>query len=170
MSHYYFDANALIKYSTLQEYKTQLGQAEKGVNEVRQLVSQEDNAFYYSSLSLLESWRVLFLNYRKGILGKEKRRKNRALKIILEKLMLDLQTSPFAKLDIEMNEKVVQQAHNLIECYGMAKDVGSIDMLHVALLKSSSIESLIMVSSDRVVKNVCDLESIACFDPEKLNE
>ena len=164
----YFDANALIKYSTLQEYKARLGDAEKGVDEIRQLVSQEDSTIYYSSLTLLECWRVLFLFYRKGILGKSRgKHANKALQIIIEKLMVDLQSPFFVKLDTSMDENIISQAHLLIERYGMSKDVGSLDMLHIALIKGSSIENLLMVSSDRVVKNVCASEGIELFDPEK---
>lgn len=68
----YFDTNALIKYSTLQEYKARLGEAEKGVDEIRQLVSQEESTIYYSSLTLLECWRKLFWCYRKNFLGKSR--------------------------------------------------------------------------------------------------
>jgi len=40
-------------------------------------------------------------------------------------------------------------------------------MLHISLVKASLIESLIMVSSDRVVKNICNTENINTFDPEE---
>ncbi len=170
MANYYFDTNALIKYSALPEYKAKLGKAEKGVSEIRQLAEQENNTIYYSSLTLLECWSVLFLNYRSDIFGKEKRRKKRALHITIEKLMLALQSSTFAKLDSKLNETIVLQARNLIEGYGTKNDVGSMDMLHVALVKASSIEALIMVSSDRVVKNICDMENINTFNPENVVE
>lgn len=163
MLNYYFDANALIKYSTLQEYKANLGQIEIGVNEIRQIALQENTSIYYSSLTLLECWRVIFSYYRKNIFG---RNKNKALKIVIEKLMVDLQQPIFSKLDVDMSESVISQSHKFIERYGTINNVGSIDMLHVALVKASLIESLIMVSSDRVVKNICNTENINTFDPE----
>jgi hypothetical protein len=49
----------------------------------------------------------------------------------------------------------------------MSKSVGSLDMLHIALVKCSTIESLTMVSSDNGLKNVCAGENINLFDPEK---
>jgi PIN domain len=165
MAHYYFDANALIKYSALQDYKN-----EQGVDEIRQLVSQPDNTIFYSSLTLLESWNVIFKSYRQGLFGAKQKKKNKALQIIITKLMQDLQYSPFVKLDIPMSENTVTQAHLLIERYGMSKDVGTVDMLHIALVKFSSIESLIMVSSDKVVNNICISLNINSFDPQKLAE
>ena len=163
MANYYFDANALIKYSTLQEYKANLGQIEMGVNEIRQIALQENTNIYYSSLTLLECWRVIFLYYRKNIFGKNK---NKAFKIVIEKFMVDLQQPVFSKLNVDMSESVISQAHKFIERYGTINNVGSIDMLHIALVKASLIESLIMVSSDRVVKNICNTENIKTFDPE----
>lgn len=96
---------------------------------------------------MLECWRVLFDCYRKDIFGKEKRRKNKALQMVVEKLINDLRDVPFMKLDSEMSESVMVQAHRLIENHGTSKNLGSLDMLHVALVKSSSIESLINLSS-----------------------
>jgi hypothetical protein len=151
MADYYFDANALLKYSTLQDYKQ-----EQGVDEIRQLVSQSDNTIFYSSLTLLETWNVVFKSYRQGLFGGNRKRANKALQIIVAKLMQDLQSSPFVKLDMPMNEMVVTRAHLLIERYGMSKSVGSLDMLHIALVKCSTIESLTMVSSDNGLKNVPD--------------
>lgn len=169
MANYYFDANALLKYSIFQDYKFRLGFEEKGVEEIRQLVSQSDNAIFYSSLTLLEAWNVLFKTYRKGSFGKIiSRQADTALQTIVLKLTVELKKYPFTKLDAQMNESVVSQAHLLIDRYGMTKAVASLDMLHIALVKSSSIESLIMVSSDNGMKNVCSSESINLFDPEKL--
>jgi hypothetical protein len=167
MAHYYFDANALIKYSTLQDYKSKLGIAETGVNEIRQLMLQPNNTIFYSSLTLLEAWNVLFKSYRKGLFGSRKSRANKALQIIIETLIADLQSPPFEKLDTEMNEKIVTQAQWLVERYGLTKDVGLLDMLHIAFIKCSRVDSLIMVSSDNGVKNVCTSEIISLFDPEK---
>jgi hypothetical protein len=155
MADYYFDANALIKYSALQDYKN-----EQGVDEIRQLVSQSDNTIFYSSLTVLESWNVVFKSYRQGLLGIKTRKKNKALQIIIVKLMHDLQNPPFVKLDIPINENIITQAHSLIDQYGRFSDLGTVDMLHIALVKLGSIESLIMVSSDKVVKNICASENI----------
>ena len=167
MTDYYFDAKALIKYSALQDYKSRSGISEKGIDQIQQLISQADNRIYYSSLTLLECWRVLLLSYRKNILGKSRsKHANKALQFIVEKLIADLQSPPFVKLDTEMSEDIVMQAHRLIEHHGTSKNVGSVDMLHIALIKRSAIEMLIMVSSDKVVKNVCIAESIHLFDPE----
>ena len=162
MAHYYFDANALIKYSTLQDYKS-----ESGIDEIRQLTSHKDNRIYYSPLTLLECWRVFFASYRQGLFGKNRRKANKTLQIIIERLMTDLQSPPFVKLDAEMNENIIGQAHRLIERHGSSRNVGSIDMLHIALVKCTAIEMLTMVSSDGVVKNVCISENINLFDPEK---
>lgn len=162
MAHYYFDANALIKYSDLQNYKQ-----EQGVDKIRQIVLQSDNTIFYSSLTLLETWNVVFKSYRQNVFGSNRKKANKALQIIVAKLMQDLQSLPFVKLDIPMNETIVMQAHLLVERYGRSKSVGSLDMLHIALVKCSTIELLTMVSSDNGIKNVCAGENIHLFDPEK---
>ncbi|MDD5273262.1 MAG: PIN domain-containing protein [Methylovulum sp.] len=161
MAFYYFDANALLKYSLLPNYRS-----EQGVNEVRQLVAQADNTIYYSSLTLLESWNVLFRCYRKNVFGSHRKKAKITLQNILNELTKDLQSSPFAKLDMDINGDVFTQAQLLIGHYGKLKCVGSIDMLHIALIKCYLIQPLIMVSSDKVVKNVCLCEDIGLLDPE----
>lgn len=40
MANYYFDANALIKYSSLQDYKARLRIAETGIHEIHRKKTQ----------------------------------------------------------------------------------------------------------------------------------
>jgi hypothetical protein len=163
MANYYFDANALLKYSILQNYKT-----EQGVNEIKNLVLQTDNQIFYSSLTLLESWNVIFKDYRKGIFGNRRKRSTLVLQTIIAKLQYDIQHPPFIKIDSLMDENTVIKANKLIEHYGITYNVGSLDMLHIALVKQSTINNLIMVSSDRGVKTICQKETITIFDPQSI--
>ena len=168
MASYYFDANALLKYSILQDYKSWYETPEKGISEIKNLVTQEDNIIFYSSLSLLESWSVIFRCYRGDILGKKPKNKNKALQRIINQLQIELQQAHFARLDTNINETTLIQANRLIERYGITNDVGTLDMVHIALIKQSTINNLIMVSSDKVVKMICQKEIINIFDPQSI--
>lgn len=64
------------------------------------------------------------------------------------------------------DESTVIKANKLIEHYGITYNVASLDMLHIALIKQSTINDLIMVSSDKVVKTICQNETICIFDPQ----
>jgi len=78
-----------------------------------------------------------------------------------------LSTSPFEKLDIQVDEIIINHAQGFILKYGERYNVGSMDMLHVALLSKSASDNIIMVSSDNGVKNICSFEDINHFDPEE---
>ena len=169
MANYYFDANALIKYSLLQEYKIRLGEIEQGIDEIQKLVSSHDNKIFFSSLTLLETWKVIFDNYRKGVFGERRKTKNRNLEKVLTQLENDLKQPPFEVLDVIINENVITQSRQLIVRYGSEYNTGTLDMLHLALIQQSTLQDLIMVSSDRGIKTICNDESISIFDPQSLS-
>ena len=162
MKNCYFDANTLVKYSALPTYRE-----EKGVEIVQRLVNQAEINIFYSSLTLLETWKVLHGELRKGTFGQKRNKAKKNLVNILEQLSTHLSKPPFDILDSQMSEDIMLHAKILIQNYGDYYAVGSMDMIHVALVQNSSIESLVMVSSDKGVKNICDCENIPLFDPEK---
>lgn len=163
MANYYLDANALIKSSRiLQSHKSELG-----VENIQKLFEQPGIRIFYSSLTLLEAWKVIYAEFRKGTLGTTRKQKRKILSRILMQLKVDIPSEPFVQLDIQMSEIIMTQAHRLILNYGEGYNVGSMDMLHVALIKNSAIEAITMVSSDKGVKNICERENIDIFDPEK---
>lgn len=165
MANYYLDANALIKSSRiLQSHKS-----EQGVENIQQLLEQPNVRIFYSSLTLLEAWKVIYAEFRKGTLGTGRKQKRKILSRILMQLKADISSEPFTQLDIQISEIIMTQAHKLILNYGERYNVGSMDMLHVALIKSSAIEAITMVSSDKGVKNICERENIDIFDPEKID-
>lgn len=164
MANYYLDANALIKSSSiLQRYKD-----EQGIENIQQLLEQKNARIFYSSLTLLEVNKVIFSEFRKGTLGTSRKQKRKILSRILMQLKADISSAPFESLDIPMSEIITTQAQKLILNHGEDYNVGSMDMLHIALVKNSTIETMTMVSSDRGMKNICEREKIDIFDPEKV--
>jgi len=163
MTNYYLDANALIKSSSiLQYYKN-----EKGIAQIQQLLEQPNVHIYYSSLTLLETWKVIYAEFRKDTFGSNRKHKRKALSRILTQLSSTLSSAPFEKLDIQIDESIINLAQGFILKYGERYNVGSMDMLHVALVNKSSFDNFIMVSSDNGIKNICSFEKINHFDPEK---
>ncbi|NOR71560.1 MAG: PIN domain-containing protein [Methylomarinum sp.] len=163
MENYYLDANALIKSSSiLQNYKN-----EKGIAQIQQLLEQPDVHIYYSSLTLLETWKVIYTEFRKDTFGTNRKNKKKVLSRILTQLTNTLSTAPFEKFDIQIDEIIINHAQGFILKYGERYNVGSMDMLHVALVSKSTSDNIIMVSSDNGVKNICSFEDINHFDPEK---
>ncbi|KHD07854.1 hypothetical protein PN36_13200 [Candidatus Thiomargarita nelsonii] len=153
--YYYFDANALLKYY----------QDEDGSLKIRRLVSNSSTPILISSLTSLESLSVVMKSYRQGVFKRKK------VKHIVNRLRRDREADLSRKNRlfkvVPMPEDTFRLAENILFQQAFTFDIGSNDALHVAIVKELQSQfSIILVTSDKSMQNVCERLSIPFFDPE----
>ena len=154
---YYFDTNALLKYYNpwIKHY-----QEEKGILQIRRLVSNSHTAVLVSPLTTLEIVGKLTYFFRQNLL------KRRNLYVITDHLKKDIGISttnrPFEM--VAMPKSAFRLAETiLLENAQFA--ISSNDALHLAIVKKL-LDTPIMVTSDKSLQNVCERIQITFYDPE----
>ncbi len=143
---YYFDTNPMVKYYSFKN--------EKGVEIVRQLVATQ--TIYISNLTLLEFLNVLMKSFRDKRINKK----------VLLRVSQQLNSDVIEKLNLIKNpENVFQFARDLMFQYATSSALSTNDALHISIAKLMQVQP-IMVTSDRVIKNICTQIQLATFDPE----
>jgi predicted nucleic acid-binding protein len=154
MGSYYFDTNALIYYYVGSDNsRTQ--------DRLRQLI--REHTMYVSSLTAIEYIQVLLKKQRKKELRRAKLQK------LIKHLKDDLQaasTSPVHFAVLRVPEDVFKRAETLLLQHERS-DVGVIDCLHIAIVEKERdrISDLTLVTSDKGIKDVCDVIKLPVFDP-----
>jgi len=150
---YYFDANALFKYY----------QDEKGWLKIRRLVALTPNPVLVSELTLLECFGIAVKRHRQKLLKFKHVKK--MLKHLRKDAGVNTQTRPFSI--ISMPESLFRLAENILFQHALTFDIGSNDALHLAIVKElQSPHTVILVTSDKSMQNVCKRLSIPFYDPE----
>jgi hypothetical protein len=68
---------------------------------------------------------------------------------------------------VPMSEEIFPVAENILFQHARTFQIGSIDALHLAIVKRLSIHSSVtMVTSDQSMQKVCERLSIPVYDPE----
>ncbi len=157
---YYLDTNAFLKLTILMEYKKYQGKEEQGVNETRALVHNNANHIIISEWTLLEGLAVLTKCIRKDIFGSTKKKKK--ANTILNKVHEYLK---YNKINvIPVDEKIYRIAIEMVQSYALL-NLSSNDALHIAIVEHLQ-NNVSMVSSDRVLINICQSRNIPFFNPE----
>jgi predicted nucleic acid-binding protein len=154
---YYFDTNALLKYYNpwIKHYPE-----EKGILQIRRLVSNSPTAILVSPLTSLEL--VGKLTY----LFRQNRLKRRNLHTIIDHIKKDIgiNTQPFEM--VAMPENVFRLAEMiLLENAQFA--ISSNDALHLAIVKKLPLQyTPIIVTSDKSLQRVCERIPMIFYNPE----
>ncbi len=158
MKNHYFDANALIKYSPLKNYKQ-----EKSIENIELLVKNSTIPILISSLTLLETYGVLIKSFHQKILGVKGRRKR--LDKIISMLHKELQDKKhFCILPPPISDTFGKAQSILLE-HATRFAIGSNDALHLAIVLQQFPKPT-LVTSDKSMKNVCSELEIEVYDPE----
>lgn len=147
---YYLDANALIKFYLPKEQ-------EKGIENIQHLVSSK--TVFISNLTLLETLSFWMYSVRTATSKTRKIRIGEQLKDIFKR---DI---PQKFKRILLDKAVFDYAEELMFLYCKDFNLGTNDALHISTAKLMQ-EHPIMVTSDRVMKNICAQIQLATFDPE----
>ncbi len=157
---YYLDANALLKSSALlMRYKKD----EKGVEKVKALIESPLTRVLVSDLSLLEGVAKLTKFARQNLFGK-KNRANGVVEAIISDWMGHIKQGNPKSIPVSSDRYTV--ATEILKKYPFT-DFGAFDALHVAIVEGLG-TNVCMVSSDKGVKNICELEKIPVYDPEMI--
>ncbi|CAG1020845.1 hypothetical protein DOJK_00612 [Patescibacteria group bacterium] len=180
---YYLDANALIKYSYYQDLLDFHGKQETGVKVIRSLIENQQGIFYCHHFALLECYHVLLAHYRDNqkckLFGDKPVKQRHSLELILNQFFSAFKKSDLKLENTPLSAELLIAAQKIILNYGMKtelsdrKKVDSMDMIHIALVKQLSKkyqQSVIIVTSDKAMKTICDYENIPFFDPEIISE
>jgi predicted nucleic acid-binding protein len=163
MTYYYLDTNALFKYYRGHGDLRPLP-SESGERRVRELV--ENHGAFVSKLTTLEFIHLLMKNIRRG------RLRQKHVRDAVERLRRDINTRPDSGSRpltlIEFSQALFPRAEELLLMYADRFDVGSTDMLHIALVEQRRRDSLdlMMVTSDRGMINVCHQLELPFIDPQ----
>ncbi len=151
---YYFDANALFKYYRDQE----------GSLNIRRLVSHSSVPVLVSSLTLLECFGVVMKYQRKKFL--KQKDVNKIFKRIRRDAGINTKTRPFEIMP--MPDGVFRLAQSILLQHACVFQIGSNDALHLAIIKKLELQlfSIVMVTSDNSMKNVCYRIQTPVYDPE----
>ncbi len=142
---YYFDTNALIKYYAFKD--------EKGIEITQKIV--DNFPVFISNLTSLEYFKKLMDFFRKKEINKSN------LKKLTQRFYEDTENRFIL---IANPENIFFDAQQLILTYGKTNNISANDALHICIAKC--IPNGIIVTSDRVIKNICDKIQLATFDPE----
>lgn len=171
---YYLDANAIIKYSFYQEYLARYSQQEDGVETVRSLVKSGEGIFYCSNFALLECWHTLLKKYRDNqkckVFGETLADQQRNIELILKKLRKAVKDSELHMETTPLTTHILVAAQKLTYKYGIHKQkIDSLDAVHLALVRELSEKNqqpVTLITSDEAMIAICEIESIAVFNPE----
>ena len=161
---YYLDTNAFLKLTILMEHKKYQGKEEQGVNETRALVKDNANHIIISEWTLLESLAVLTKCIRKDVFGVTKKKKKATA--ILNEVHEYLKNNKIKVIPV--NENIYRIAIEMVQSYALL-NLSANDALHIAIVEYLQ-NNVLMVSSDRVLINVCQSRNIPLFNPEKENQ
>lgn len=93
-------------------------------------------------------------------------RDKRINKKVLLRVSQQLNSDVIEKLNLIKNpENVFQFARDLMFQYATSSALSTNDALHISIAKLMQVQP-IMVTSDRVIKNICTQIQLATFDPE----
>ena len=159
-SRYYFDCNALWKYYRGED------EGEKGLDNIEKLVSTSPHPIIISPLTQLEFFGRLMKSYRQSIV------KHKKIHQITKKVRRDIsiipQNSTRYFLSVPFPEGIFRQAEGYLLQH-INDSVGCNDTLHLSIVKKlqeTTFPSIVMITSDRPLKNVCGKNGIPVYDPE----
>lgn len=172
---YYLDANAIIKYSFYQDCLAQHNKQEEGVETIRALIQNQIGVFYCSNFALLECYHTLLKTYRDTqkcrVFGETLEAQNRNIELVFRNLRKALQDSFLHLETTPLTAHILNTAQALTYKYGIQKQkIDSLDAIHLALVLELSLQnqqSVILITSDERMVEICEQENIAIFDPRK---
>jgi len=155
-SHIYFDTNALIKY-----YRDELG-----TNNIRNIVTLSEHPIIISPLTIVEFIGNILRFFRSAKLSKSQ------LNSIIKRISIDI--GPIGtqrKFNIhKFSDDIFTSSYNLILKHGAIRSIGSYDSMHlscVLLITNNLPTHMVLVTSDRALKTLCEKEKVVHYDPEK---
>lgn len=151
---FYFDTNALLKY-----YCPLLRREEEGVLQIRRLVSNSLHSVLISPLTTLEFVNKLIYFYHCNTL--KRGNIHRTVAHLQQDIGVNKHTKPFSI--VTLPEGVFHLAERILLEH-TSLSLGSNDALHLAIVQQHPFKP-IMVTSDNIMKKVCERKQIPFYDP-----